>query len=171
MVYKGQQRWIEPPQDEIPGSVGIDLGLASSDNAVVYVVRPASYGDALVFDTIAVCRIDADKSVANQMFPADIPEGNPDDFLRLAIEFADGRRVSNVDDGEFDNPPEIALWQVSGQDGGGYYLYEWYLWPLPEEGDLVFVCEWPALGIPEHRTTMSGEAVRSAALRARNLWD
>ncbi len=35
--------------------------------------------------------------------------------------------------------------------GGGprSAFWRWWAWPLPPAGPLEFVCEWPALGIPE----------------------
>jgi hypothetical protein len=152
----------------------MDLRLGMSDEAVVYFSRPASYRDALRFDMTAVIHKDSFESrhPVGLVDIGEYPTGEspPDEFLRLRVEFADGRSASNLNDDELAEPPDIALWQLSGESGGGYYRYEWYLWPLPKAGDLVFVCSWPAFGIDETRTTISGDAVREAALRARNIW-
>jgi hypothetical protein len=128
----------------------------------------------MLFDMLAILRTDS-VDPARFLMLTSIGEpptdgAVPDEFLRFGIEFADGRRVSNLDRDELDDPPEIALWELGGESESNYCRCEWYLWPLPAEGDLVLVCEWPAFGIVEKRTTLNGDAVRSAAKRARNVW-
>jgi hypothetical protein len=168
-------RWVQPREDEIPASVGVDVKLGDSDRAAVYLSRPASYVDALRFDMIVVRRGDAPGDPAHFPMAMDISESPggaplPDEFLRFGVEFADGRRVSNVDDDVLEGPPAISLIGLSGDSSGDYWRYEWYLWPLPKNGDLVFVCSWPACGIHETRTIMNGDVARLAARRAHDAW-
>jgi hypothetical protein len=44
------------------------------------------------------------------------------------------------------------------------------VWPLPPAGPLVFVCEWPALGVEESRAQLDARLVLDAAARSRPLW-
>ena len=46
-----------------------------------------------------------------------------------------------------------------------------WLWPLPTEGRLSFVCEWPALDIPLTRADLDSAPIRDAAARSQRLWD
>ncbi len=176
-------RWCGPPDDEMPGSVGVDLRLGASGSVVVYLSRPASYIDGLRFDVTAVKRGGDALNPSDFLRLPDIrrmsSDGVPSDFLHLGVEFADGRCTSNLvghDDVEraIDDPPEIVLCLRGGESHVSKYSYcryDWYLWPLPARGDLVFVCEWPAFGIEETRTVMDGDKVRAAALCACGLWD
>lgn len=173
--------WARPPRDEVPCSVGAELLLGVSARAAVYISRPASYANGLLFDMVAVEQTGV---LSGQRFlevvnsPITENEHLPSEFLCLGVEFADGRRISNRKDtcsnDSIDSPPEIALTNL----GAGnrfrrydYCRYDWYLWPLPTIGDIVFSCEWPAFGIAESRATMSGGAVRKASIRAHGVWD
>jgi hypothetical protein len=50
--------------------------------------------------------------------------------------------------------------------GGGYWRQTHWVWPLPPAGPLVFVCEWPATGIPLTRNELDAQAILDAAARA-----
>jgi hypothetical protein len=113
----------------------------------------------------------------------DHPRGLPaDTLLRLTIEFADGRSVSNADPrtarpGEPD--PDRPM--LSDAPGTSWGADEWYpdAWglamqyrvrPLPPPGPLAFTCTWPARGIPASRLEVDGAAIRRAADAAVTLW-
>jgi hypothetical protein len=46
----------------------------------------------------------------------------------------------------------------------------YWIWPLPPAGPVTFVCQWPALGIPESRADVDAELILDAAARAVQLW-
>jgi hypothetical protein len=48
--------------------------------------------------------------------------------------------------------------------------YGYWVWPLPPEGSLAFVCEWPIADIPETRTEIDSALLRDAAADAAILW-
>ena len=56
--------------------------------------------------------------------------------------------------------------------GGGPHsaFWRWWAWPLPPAGPLEFVCEWPALGLPESRAGLDGQLVLDAAAHSIRLW-
>src|SRR5437763_13533773 len=57
--------------------------------------------------------------------------------------------------------------------GGGIdneYKQEFWAWPLPGEGTVAFVCEWPAHDIPETRIEIDGQLFADAAQRAVPVW-
>jgi hypothetical protein len=194
-------KWIQPPRDEIPCSIDVELLLGVSVRAAVYIARPASYANGLLFDMVAVdqagilsgqrflgavdsqgasgVKAASDEFLLMQRHSSyPISEHLPGEFLCLGIEFADGRRVSNREGppsiDSLDSPPKIALTNLGAGNRFrryAYCRYDWYLWPLPAIGDLVFVCEWTAFGIAESRATMDGDAVRKASMRAHGAWD
>jgi hypothetical protein len=96
-----------------------------------------------------------------------------DEHLRIGIQFADGRKATNV------GPP---MWFVpEGSEGpmlhpGGGGATEtmahttYWAWPLPPPGPLAFVCEWPKFGIELTRQEIDGEVLVAAAAQAIELW-
>ncbi len=182
-VPNAPPRWVSQAQeDQVPGSIGEDLQLGANNRAVVWLLRPASYSTGLRFEMVVAFRADALKP-SDLRILVDIgrpPDGVPVPFVfpRLAVEFADGLRLSNLDVRDGEEISRVGLWQLSA--GGDvltdvlrgryrYCRYSWYLSPLPSRGDLTFVFEWSAVGIRETRTWMSGDTVRRAAARAHNL--
>src|ERR1700722_6789236 len=94
-------------------------------------------------------------------------------FVRFGIQFADGGRVTNVDDA-LDWPdatePMHGLESRGGSSSDTQADQEDWVWPVPEAGDLDLVCEWPAYGTRESRLTVNGDDLRAAAARARLIW-
>jgi hypothetical protein len=81
-------------------------------------------------------------------------------MLRFGVEFADGRKATNVgqdsrSEGEPQNP---VLWGRGGGGSGARWQTFW-MWPLPPSGPLSFGCEWPAAGIPLSRAQIEGQSI------------
>ena len=96
-----------------------------------------------------------------------------DDFLRLGVVYADGSSWSN-DDAVFpsdDQPPASPFLMSRGGGGGGDSdaTNQW-LWPLPPEGPLTFVAEWPRFAVPESTASVDAGELRRAAELAQDLW-
>ena len=101
-------------------------------------------------------------------------EDLPPEFLRFGIEFPDGARVTNLT-APWPISPDATepLHGLEPRGGGGSdveYEQEFWVWPLPEDGVVAFVCEWPAQGIPETRVEIEGELIAEAAARAQPVW-
>ena len=62
------------------------------------------------------------------------------------------------------------LLELGGSGSDGTWSQSYWLWPLPPAGDLTFVCEWPALDIPESRASVDTAPIREAATQAITLW-
>jgi hypothetical protein len=101
-----------------------------------------------------------------------------DKFLRLGVEFSDGRRATNLDALTDETrrranaaPPQIFL-DERGQGGNGHVggLGAW-IWPLPPPGPLAIVIEWPAIGLLQTKTEIEAEPIIQAAARSQKLWD
>jgi len=175
-----QPEWAEPRVTEMPASLGIDITLAVSETATVYVSRPAAYTNGLTFELVTVQR-NTDPSdpqaVHRYGFFHGAPPRGPDlppDLLRFGIELPGGVRLTNLGSSLPRHPdpdqPVAVLLPRGGGGNPGRYSQEWWLWPLPASGDVVLVCEWPAFDIPESRAKLSGDAIREAAARAKTLW-
>jgi hypothetical protein len=98
-----------------------------------------------------------------------------DTLLRLTIEFADGRSVSNADS-RTAGPPDAkrrAEHQLGSRRVVSGRLVPRHAIPgpaLPSSGPLAFTCTWPARGIPASRVEVDGAAIRRAADVAVTLW-
>lgn len=93
----------------------------------------------------------------------------------VAVQFADGRSVSILDQptGEAPDPDRLMISSGPGTGGGvdGWsFDMEYRVRPLPLPGPLAFVCEWPGRGIPASRMEVDGGAIRAAADAAVTLW-
>jgi hypothetical protein len=104
------------------------------------------------------------------------PKHIPDDFLRFGVLYADGRAASNMDpralpptDVEPDTPILVPV-LISG--GGPLRRLDMRYWicPLPPQGQLTFVCEWPIHEISETRTEIDAQPILDAADRSIKLW-
>jgi hypothetical protein len=111
-------------------------------------------------------------------------ERPPAELLRYGIEFADGRKASNLGamlggtvvampagDGEEPDPAkDIRLVPGGGHGGGRHSRQEFWVWPLPPPGPVAFVCEWPRYGIPESRVEVEAASIGAAAQKATEIW-
>jgi hypothetical protein len=57
-----------------------------------------------------------------------------------------------------------------GGGGGSSWSFSFWAWPLPPEGPLAFVVEWPKQGIELTQTEIDSALIRDAAKRAQILW-
>jgi len=101
-----------------------------------------------------------------------------DALLRFGVEFADGRKVTNLDmypfvpeDLSADQPVLVEGGGVGSEGGrlgrGAFWDLELVVQPLPPPGPLTFVCAWPARGIPEVRAEIDAGLILGAAAAAR----
>jgi hypothetical protein len=161
---------------EMPGSFGIDYRLGISDLAALYLSRLASHSSGLLFDVTVFQRalgsemaqrrtamIDQFDSLA---FADQLP--TPAEGFKFGVDIVGAQRARRgTEEGRSMSPTLRRLsWYGGCTDSHCDSRHQWYLWPLPKYVDIVFVCEWSAVGISETRTTVSGDELRRAAERA-----
>lgn len=97
----------------------------------------------------------------------------PEELLRFGILYPDGSKWTNLN-WNFPSPVEEPAGPVvigrGGGGGGDSWKMEYWLWPLPTEGPLTFVAEWPALGIEECSASLDSNGLRQAAAEAEVVW-
>jgi len=163
-----------PPYGVLPGAVALELVVAQSDAAAVYVGRCAAYATGLDFELHVLASADAgdlDPSL-NGIYQRAGGGSTYEKMLRFGVAFADGRKASNL--GGFtrseEEPDGPVLWGMGGGGGGGRWHQGFWMWPLPPVGPLAFVCEWPAAGISLTRVEVDSQPLRDAAARSRELF-
>ena len=101
-------------------------------------------------------------------------ENPPERALRFGLEFADGRKAATYstlpEAAQQAEPTGIVLRAISfGVWCQSQYMHYW-VWPLPPEGPVTFVCEWPAYGVGETAAHTDASLVRQAAGRSFHIW-
>lgn len=166
--------WQGPPPATIPAVLPVERVLAQTADVAVTIAALHVYPAGLELELVTFARPDADEATGDgfdpMLFHHHRPRGElSDDVLRIGVQFADGRKATNLTPGWSPSPPEdggLVLRPGGGGGGGDRYSQSFWLWPLPAEGPVTIVCEWPARGIPVTRSDIDGDAVRAAAGRA-----
>lgn len=90
-------------------------------------------------------------------------------MLRFGIAWPDGGRATNVGTWGRRWPdatePAHGLEEHGGSGGLRENAQEYWAWPLPGPGELRFVAEWPAYGIPETAASIDAGLLVAAAAR------
>ena len=169
--------WVGPPDNEVPASALVDLVLTRTDELAVFVHSGRAYTHGFEF-TVGLARRKPPTENGHDPMMLWHPGRRRgfDDALRFGVAFADGRKATIFDqqrwwgDPQNQETPDIVLMQRGGGGGGSTWDFRFWVWPLPPEGPLAFVVEWPAEGIELTRVEVDSAAVREAAARAVTLW-
>ncbi|HUA12408.1 MAG TPA: hypothetical protein VMA83_10425 [Solirubrobacteraceae bacterium] len=179
--------------------MAVDTVLASTDDVAVCLSRVDAFPEGITFDVVSLLRPGADVDAFDafdgrdrrRFFDRSDGAPPPPEMLRIGVEFADGSTVTNTagtigawgdghrmridpaaDDEGDEPPPRGPVLSESGGSGSNNYARQSYwLWPLPEDGAITFVCEWPGVGIGVTRTPVDASLFTEAAARARVVFE
>jgi hypothetical protein len=166
--------------------VGVRLVLVQTEKLVIAIVGMTAFPTGLRFNVLMLSQDDAlDEVLMTAMrgfhpgMPREVDEQGQFQpwVFRLGVEFADGRRATNVGVrmgpllDEESEPEGPLLHDHGGGGGGGHWSRQCWLWPLPPPGRLAFVCEWPALGVAETRIETDATPILAAADQSVELWE
>jgi hypothetical protein len=171
--------WFGPPENMLPASFPLDLVLVRTGELALVVHSGRSYENGFEFTLGLHMRKPREGHADHPLmgWHAARHGGFDDKTLRFGIAFADGRKATIFDphpwwgDPERSETPEIVLMQRGGGGGGARWEFGFWAWPLPPEGPIEFVAEWPSEAIGLTRVELDSGVVRDAAARAVILWD
>jgi len=160
----------QPPRNEVPAAAPVEALLASTESMAVYICGACVYRNGMGFSIQVLSRY-GDEDTDDLTDPLWGNGGSP--RLLVGIQFADGRRCSNLraDTGlEPHGKDEPYLHDEGGGGDAHRSSMELFLTPLPPSGDLTIICAWPDKDIPETTTRLPTDDIRAAANRVHQLW-
>lgn len=167
--------WYAPPREVVGAAVvAPPLVLATTTRIGIAVTGLLAYPTGLGLTVVTIGR--------GSEFDYDFPTEHrnygrhgllTDQFLRFGVEFSDGRRANNVEVHSFCDEKEPAKPVLQSRGGGGGaadWHQDYWLWPLPPPGPMMFVCEWPSEGIPETRAELDANLIIAASAEGLSIW-
>jgi hypothetical protein len=181
----GPPPWTQPPESELGVAVPLREVLASDPGVVIGLIDCVAYSTGFEFSISVRSRRDLDSTEMGFGPPPPYGPDRSDKELTFGIQFADGRRALT---GGRPGPEFMAQWQMhaegrepapsdgpilsprSGGGGGKRYDFRYWVWPLPPEGKLTFICEWRARGLAPTAHEVDATAIRRAGASSRSVW-
>lgn len=164
---------MSPPADQIPTTVPVNQILARTTDVAIAVTAVDAYSTGLVI-RLAVRLRTAPQSIRwiSQIVTGYVdPNGDPDDRLLLAAEFAD-RQIATLG-ARSTSPADQVVPALHPCGGGGRdraHDLGFWLDALPPAGELTLTCSCPPLQIPPSRLVLDATALRRAGAQATVLW-
>jgi hypothetical protein len=169
--------WLGPPHNVLPGIAPMELIVARTDQTVVAIASIQAYPAGFDFTLslrLRTVSVREDQQLPHLLGPILEADPLPDEFFRFGVQFANGRKATNLDRPPYDpqgqEPDPPVLNQHGGGGGGSAWDIEHWVWPLPPAGPFAFVCEWPRRDIAESRVEIDAGLILEAAGRAVTLW-
>ncbi|SDP33530.1 hypothetical protein SAMN04487788_3097 [Microbacterium testaceum StLB037] len=173
---------FEPSADELPAPFAVSEVIARGENLVIALTGVRIFSDGVELLTERhLRRGTADERGWREMHGMFAEHWGraplTPERLRWGLVLGDGTRLFAED--RFGAPADGvdggASVRVNGGSGSGddhRYTMRSQLWlhPLPPEGPLELVVQWPAFGIPESRVILDGGAMSALAASVRPLW-
>jgi hypothetical protein len=173
--------WLGPPEDSFGVVVPLHLVLVQTADLAVAIPGATVYRNGFSFDlAIRRAAAEADPLGLDWALHWFGQQGAPPpEVLRVGVRFADGQKATSLDDWWDDvnlqdpqQPPPRGPVLLQHGGGGGERVWDlsYWVWPLPPEGPLVFVVEWPAQGVPLTQARVETAMIRQAAAQDERLW-
>jgi hypothetical protein len=178
-----QPDWIGPASNILGVAVPLRILLARNDQVALAITDATAFPNGVEFSVVLRVRsfsAEARRSLTHgspfhlDRFAGDPPsEEIPPELIRFGVQFADGRKATNLDDRHWHSeadPPGPVLSLRGGGGGDRAWDMRFWLWPLPPAGPLAFVAEWPLGGIALTRIEVDADPFLQAAAQAEPLW-
>ncbi|MBB4913380.1 hypothetical protein [Streptosporangium saharense] len=191
---RDQPPWTGPPKDLLGGTVAVEKTLFQNDALAIVLASAVAFPENVKFHVRLAARrlLDEDEDTwwerRGLMFEGRRHRTRPsrllkDEVLRFGVRLPDGTKATTVEgrthSDEWPPPrPEGPVLRLGSGGGGGdggsdrMATGHWnlWLWPLPPPEPFEFVVQWPAFDVPLTFTKIDGEALATAAERARPYW-
>ena len=174
-----QAPWWKPSDGELGAVFPIGETIALTDNVALILTAARVYGNGVEF---LVDRRIRRRSTSRREWH-ELQSRMHDHFgrfdpdrLRYGVVLGDGQQlILDLPTGPYGATPEKhGLVQSRGGGSGSedFYTYEDGMWlfPLPPEGPLEIVAQWPAFDVPESHVVLDSAPLRELAAKARPVW-
>jgi hypothetical protein len=174
-------RWLGPPEDSFGVLVPLRLVVVRTADLAVAIPSATGYRNGFGFElAIRRAAAEGDAFALDRTLHWLGREGSPPpEVLRVGVQFADGQKATSLEswwdyfdpqDAAQAPPPGPVLVLQGGAGGERVRSQSYWVWPLPPDGPLAFVVEWPALGVPLTQARVDGALIRQAAAQDKGLW-
>ncbi|MEN0083189.1 MAG: hypothetical protein AAGC66_00340 [Leifsonia sp.] len=171
--------WWKPSDGELPAIYPINETIAINDTVALILTMAHVYSNGVEFVIDRrLRRGDMTRREWKEMHS--LVHGHFERFeaerLRYGVVLGDGQQlITDRAPGMYGEPPEKHSLNPSGGGGRGdedSYRFDdgIWLWPLPPEGPIEIITQWPALGIPESHVVVDSAPLRELASQARPVW-
>lgn len=146
-----------------PGALApLNLRVAGSDRAEVWLTSVVAETSGFALGVMR--QVKDGNDVDLRVLPVQYVQGGPtDDLFRFGIDYSSGARSTNLDE-QCQIHRRSAQLLVVSRDYAEHSATE-VAWctPVPAQGSVTFVCQWPTAGIPLTRRQLDGATIREAA--------
>ena len=152
-----------------------------TNRQVIWIAAAEVYPEGMTFSVLMCGRRAARQGIESGpgtwRFGVQFPDGRKATVDGLGMLSRVGGGITRVGGGvaattdRSQSPPDGLVLRARG--GGGSrssWRQQYWLWPLPPSGDVLFACEWPNVQIEFTTATISGDLILEAASRARPMW-
>jgi hypothetical protein len=166
-----QPDWAQSPDNQLGTSVPLRLLLVRTPSLALLVDQFVTYTTGFSFRLAGRSRLGAQLADRRRFETVFGPAQGDMTGLLLGIEFANGRKATNLRHGPTqDDDPGPVLMGAGGGAGGGRFDLGFWVWPLPPDGPLAFAVQWTAQGIELTRAEVEASPLRAAGALSEPLW-
>ena len=174
--------WHQPGHDVVPAALAVEGLLVHRPALAVFVNSLEVYPNGFVFGVTVLRRrvaggvfgVHEDNPFGPHWLRAAEQVSDPGRYLRFGVQYADGSataaRTGVPRPDRAAAPERPYMVPHRGHGGQGDWEQGYWIWGLPERGDVCLVYSWLDENVPESRFELDGEALRAAADRAVRLW-
>jgi hypothetical protein len=183
MVRPGAPPWLQPPESELGVAVPMREVLASDVGVVIALIDCVAFSTGFEFVIAVRSKVNIDSRQMGFGPPGGAEE--PEKQLQIGIQFADGATAIT---GGQPGAEFMAQWKMhmegrepsssdgpilaprSGGGGDKRWDFRYWVWPLPPEGRLTFMCEWSARNLAPTTHDVDATVIRRAGNASTKLW-